>query len=158
LRRSLRRLKKLAESYSIIYNNYPVDFNRKFEKPLTIVYIDASPFPVPRGAWVRINGLDTNQKIFLLAHCTMLVTNNESEYGALQQAIVDHMDWPEWIQFKMDSQLVVNQIKGIYRVKAANLIELNKVTIELLKKCDATIDWIPRNLNLAGNLLERTKA
>jgi ribonuclease HI len=100
---------------------------------------------------------ETQSKVFMLAHCTMRVTNNEAEYSALQQAAVDYMDWPEWVQFKMDSQLVVNQVKGIYKIEAANLILLNQQTVDLLKKCDATLDWIPREQNLAGKLLERSK-
>lgn len=124
---------------------------------MTIVYVDALPYPVPRGAWIRADGNKIKEVTFRLLDNGGSITNNEAEYAALIQAVTDHIDWPEWVQFKMDSLLVCNQIKGTWVVRADNLKPWNAQAMDLLKKCNATVDWIPRGQNLAGKLLERIK-
>jgi ribonuclease HI len=66
-------------------------------------------------------------------------TNNEAEYMALIEAlywIQSHQ--PEsnisYIDFYSDSQLLVRQIQGIYKVKAVNIKPLYQSAVSLLQK------------------------
>lgn len=46
----------------------------------------------------------------------------------------------------MDSQLVVEQVNGNYRVKSAGLIELHAKATSLLSCIDASLHWVPRSV------------
>lgn len=72
------------------------------------------------GAWAFVitkgNG-EVEEFAGFLPHCT----NNQAEYRALEAACFmlaqkPHMDLPDAIRFLSDSQLVVNQINGLWRV------------------------------------------
>ena len=78
-------------------------------------------------------------------------TNNVAEYTALAKAL----EWlvtnnlnSEKVEVKSDSQLVVNQLAGEYKIKAKRIIPLYK-KILLLKKNfrDIEVKWIPREQN-----------
>ena len=54
----------------------------------------------------------------------------------------------EKIEIKSDSQLVVNQLKGDYKVKAKRIIPLYRhVSLLKAKFPDIEIDWVPREKN-----------
>ncbi|HYT17353.1 MAG TPA: ribonuclease HI family protein [Thermoplasmata archaeon] len=57
-----------------------------------------------------------------------------------------------------DSQLVIRQMKGRYRVKADHLRALNSEAKSLAAQLDVTFQEIPRSRNKAGFLLEREGA
>lgn len=72
-------------------------------------------------------------------------TNNEAEYKAL---IIGLM-WANSREFDMikihsDSQLMVNQLKGYYKVKAPNIIPLYRKVMDLLKHSKWDIRHHPR--------------
>ena len=57
-----------------------------------------------------------------------------------------------------DSQLVIRQMKGRYRVKADHLRALHSQADSLAAQLDVTFEEIPRSRNKAGFLLEREGA
>ena len=78
-------------------------------------------------------------------------TNNVAEYTALAKAL-------QWllannfnsnkVEIKSDSQLVVNQLTGDYKVKARRILPLFKHVLFLKTKFqDIQIKWIPRDMN-----------
>jgi ribonuclease HI len=78
-----------------------------------------------------------------------LTTNNQAEYHALIQGL-------EWclrqniptVQVYLDSLLVVNQLKGIFKVKNRDLWSLYESAVELSKKFKKfSITHVPRELN-----------
>jgi len=81
---------------------------------------------------------DPNGKTFL-ARGVFLgeTTNNIAEYRGLIEALkaVKEFD-PEFIQIYSDSQLMVKQLEGLYRVKSENLKGLYKECICLLQNFD----------------------
>jgi len=98
------------------------------------------------SAFIAVVGEGKDQKIIRKrAERIGKATNNEAEYKAL---IIGLM-WARSRDFDMikihsDSQLMVKQLKGYYRVKAPNIKPLyNKVT-ELLKHSKWTIQHHPR--------------
>jgi ribonuclease HI len=62
-------------------------------------------------------------------------TNNEAEYSALLEALTwvrDHQAEFVQVKFYSDSQLLVRQINGKYKVKAANIKPLYQLAISVL--------------------------
>jgi ribonuclease HI len=84
-------------------------------------------------------------------------TNNVAEYTALVKAL-------EWllannlnsgkVEIKSDSQLVVKQLSGEYKVKAKRIISLYKRVLLLKNKFkDVEIAWVPREENKEADRL-----
>ena len=84
-------------------------------------------------------------------------TNNVAEYTALAKAL-------QWllannfnsnkVEIKSDSQLVVNQLTGDYKVKARRILQLFKHVLFLKAKFqDIQIKWIPRDMNREADTL-----
>ncbi len=94
-------------------------------------------------------------------------TNNEAEYYALLKALALAADrWADKttgkvlggvgeILIRSDSQLVVNQVNGEWRVEDSKLIELSEEARDSITKLGAVkLEWVPREENYAGLWLE----
>jgi ribonuclease HI len=53
-----------------------------------------------------------------------------------------------------DSELVIRQMLGKYRVKKPHLVALHAEAMQLSSRLDVEFSWVPRDRNLAGRLLE----
>lgn len=90
-------------------------------------------------------------------------TNNEAEYTAVIRAFERLKDLkkslnPEKVNLFSDSQFLVKQLKGEYKVKAEKIIPLFKKVQEEIKKLDLniTFNWIRREDNkLADSLANK---
>ena len=82
-------------------------------------------------------------------------TNNRAEYLALIEGLRKAADWkPDRLEVFMDSQLVVEQIGGRYRVKNADLQPLHGEALSLLKMFgDFTVTYVPREKNRGADAL-----
>ncbi|HEX7033937.1 MAG TPA: ribonuclease HI [Nitrososphaera sp.] len=84
-------------------------------------------------------------------------TNNVAEYTALARALewlVANNFTSEKILIKSDSQLVVNQMNGTYKIKAKTIIPLYKQAVLLKSKFPALeIIWVPREENKEADRL-----
>jgi ribonuclease HI len=77
-------------------------------------------------------------------------TNNVAEYTGIIKALewLLEKNYNQKIIIKGDSQLVINQIKGKYKVRAVKMIPLYQKVKSLLSKfTDIKIEWIPRDKN-----------
>jgi len=88
-------------------------------------------------------------------------TNNQAEYRAIIAALEKAIALgTEQVDMRSDSELVVRQINGVYRVKNAALKPLYRRVKQLQNQLnDFTITHIPRRLNkeadrLAGQALQ----
>lgn len=84
-------------------------------------------------------------------------TNNVAEYTALAKALqwllANNLGSTKVI-IKSDSQLIVNQLAGDYKVKAKRIISLYKQVLILRSKFqDIQIEWIPREKNREADRL-----
>ncbi|MDR2884365.1 MAG: ribonuclease HI family protein [Deferribacteraceae bacterium] len=81
-------------------------------------------------------------------------SNNVAEYTALLEAAkyVRTLD-PEYVEFKLDSELVVKQIAGVYKVKAEHLIPLYQELKAVLKGIKCKCMHIPREQNKVADKL-----
>ena len=93
-------------------------------------------------------------------------TNNEAEYHALLQLL--SLLSAQWagndgkipsqlgqVRIRSDSDLLVNQVNGEYRVKEERLKTLRGEARELIDKLGSiALEWVPREQNYAGLWLE----
>ena len=83
-------------------------------------------------------------------------TNNELEYLALLYALGYIRDKykSKQVTIYSDSQLIVNQMNGKWRVTTPNLIELHEKCSRMITN-KIKLKWISRKFNLAGHVLEK---
>lgn len=78
-------------------------------------------------------------------------TNNENEYRAMILALGKAQDGDYLFA---DSQLVVNQLTKNWKVKKPHLYPLFCKAKELLNNKKIIIEWVSRDFNRAGHILE----
>ena len=78
-----------------------------------------------------------------------ITTNNQAEYKSLLFALKDAVELKSKIVFVyMDSLLVINQMKNIYKIKNKDLIPIHSEITGLLKYFQkVTFTHVPRELN-----------
>jgi|APCry1669192319_1035405.scaffolds.fasta_scaffold00352_16 ribonuclease HI len=78
-----------------------------------------------------------------------ITTNNQAEYTALKLAVENAVSLgAREVEVYMDSLLVINQLKGIFKVKNRDLWPLNQSIKETCKKFrKVTFQHVPRELN-----------
>ncbi|MFL6482288.1 MAG: ribonuclease HI [Nitrososphaera sp.] len=84
-------------------------------------------------------------------------TNNVAEYTALTKALqwllANKLD-SDKVEINTDSQLIVNQLAGDYKVKAKRILALYREVLPLKSKFqDIQIRWIPRQNNQEADML-----
>lgn len=83
------------------------------------------------------------------------VTNNQAEYLALIRALeMIRERGLKDARIYCDSELLVKQFKGEYRVRNPNIKPYYRKAKELAAGLRLRLTWIPRERNLAGKLLE----
>jgi len=84
------------------------------------------------------------------------LTNNQAEWLALFTCLL-HAPVNSRIQIFSDSQLVVNQFNGRYKVKDEDLKRIASWCRIVMKtrNLEVELKWIPRKENLFGKILER---
>ena len=119
------------------------------------VYTDGASRGNPGKSGAGVLILDENKrKTASLNKYLGISTNNEAEYKALIIALEFLSGMPNAadisdILFLLDSQLLVNQMNGVYSVKSANIFPLYNKAQKLLKDIKAA-------LKLKGSLLKVT--
>ena len=78
-----------------------------------------------------------------------ITTNNQAEYTALKLAIEEAIKLgAREIDVFMDSLLVINQMKGVFKVKNRDLWPIHDAIKTLVKKLEkVTFQHVPRELN-----------
>jgi probable phosphoglycerate mutase len=84
-------------------------------------------------------------------------TNNDAEYRGVLLALHDLREYPdaEMAIFRSDSQLIVNQIAGVWKCRHPNMRAYLKEILQLISDSLITIsfEWIPREENKAADWL-----
>lgn len=114
--------------------------------------------PGPAGAGYIIYDQDGNavhSEAIPLGH----TTNNVAEYTALLEAAryIKRLN-PSQVDFLLDSELVVKQVAGIYKVKAEHLKAIFDELIVILASLNATCKHIPREQNKEADKLANAGA
>jgi ribonuclease HI/probable phosphoglycerate mutase len=82
-------------------------------------------------------------------------TNNQAEYRAIVAALEKALSiGARQVVLKSDSELVVKQINGLYKIKNAALRPLYQEAVRLIGSLDSfSISYIPRSQNAAADAL-----
>jgi ribonuclease HI len=134
-------------------------------QPEFIIYVDGASRGNPGDASYGFAILDSNSNvIYQEGKYIGQTTNNVAEYTALVRALqyaIDHKI-PS-VEIRADSQLLVRQLLGQYKVKSENLEELHRACRALLQQFKwYELNHIPREQNkladkLANQALDERK-
>lgn len=126
------------------------------------IYIDGSCLANGKKtaiAGIGIVGYSNGIRIFTYSKLdTDLKTNNEAEYAALVDALsLIDLDIKEDVDITIysDSKLIVNQMKGLWKISKKELKELHDIAKRYIKRANNPIQlvWIPRTRNTEANAL-----
>lgn len=125
-------------------------------RPRVVVEADGgsrgNPGPAAYGALVR--DAETGEVLAEAAVAIGRATNNVAEYSGLIAGLrlaAEHAPGAQ-VEARMDSQLVVEQMKGTWRVKHAGLQPLHAEAREVAPP-GTTYTWVPRAQNAAADAL-----
>ena len=128
------------------------------------VFVDgaAAGNPGPAGIGVVIT-TEEGEPLIQCAEPIGQTTNNVAEYRALLRALDLLQEWEPRITevtIHSDSQLLVRQLSGAYRVEAAHLVPLWEAVQQRLQKLGAAvrIEHVPRERNREADRLARLAA
>jgi ribonuclease HI len=105
-----------------------------------------NPGPSGAGVWLTKDGQDVVRKGYFLGK----VTNNQAEYTALLIGIFfahKKMGEGDKIIISSDSQLIIRQLQGVYRVKTAHIVPLYQQAITWLTGLKYTLRHVMRDKN-----------
>lgn len=110
--------------------------------------------PGPAGLGVVI---EDDQGMRLAGRCRYIgiATNNKAEYLALIEGLRAASEWkPDRLEVFLDSQLVVEQVNGRWKIKHADLQPLAREVQGLLKAFPSvTVSHVPREKNKGADAL-----
>ncbi len=82
------------------------------------------------------------------------MTNNQAEYHALIEGLKTVREWkPDRLEIYLDSKLVVEQIKGQFKIKEPELQKLHGQAMRLLEGLEYEIKYVPREENRVADHL-----
>lgn len=131
-----------------------------------ILYTDGAARGNPGPAAIGVVIADSRGRIVReLGEAIGVTTNNEAEYRALLRGLELARELSEkLIEIRSDSELLTQQLRGIYRVRAANLKPLHDEARRALARLGpVAIKHIPRRQNaradrLANQALDRSRS
>ncbi len=110
--------------------------------------------PGPAGLGLVIED-ESGQRLWGGCRYIGTATNNTAEYLALIEGLKKVGEWaPERLEIYLDSQLVVEQLNGRYRIKKPELQALALTARSLLERFPATsLAYVPRERNKGADAL-----
>lgn len=117
---------------------------------MKIIQFDGGAIPNPGAMGIGVVLMDDNRIIKELSKkLDGIGTNNEAEYSALIEGLKQAIEF-EWknICIQGDSKLVINQVKGMWKINKPDLVVLNNTVQKLLNNFNSIeIKWIKREQN-----------
>ena len=104
------------------------------------------------GVWLTKDAIDVVSKGFFLGKAT----NNQAEYAALLLGIffaIKGMQKGDKLVIYSDSQLIVRQLIGRYRVKAPHIIPLYQQAVSWLSDINYSVKHVLRDKNTVADRL-----
>jgi ribonuclease HI len=119
-----------------------------------VLYFDAAVEPTNPGGWMSMAWVALAADGSEVAHDAVCVppdpanTNNAAEYRAL----IAGLSWLKeqghaGIHVRGDSQLVIYQLTGRYRVNSSALRLLHQEALGLVRELGVTLAWVRREIN-----------
>jgi len=124
-----------------------------------VIFTDGAADPNPGPAAIGVIIKDEQGKLIArISQCIGTTTNNQAEYKAIIAALEKAIKLgATHVEVNSDSELVVRQLSGIYRVKKAALKPLYQKVKQLQGLLEGfTITHIPRQQNIEADNLANT--
>lgn len=124
-----------------------------------VLYCDGgargNPGPAAIGAVVLDPATEPPLRLATVSERIGVATNNVAEYRALVAGLEAAVDFPaRRVSVRADSQLLVRQLQGAYRVKQPHLRPLYERARELLGRYDEVeLEHVPRESNTLADAL-----
>ena len=112
------------------------------------MFCDGASRGNPGSAAIGVSIIKESKEIATISKSIGEKTNNQAEYMALIEGLKKINELQEEVMICLDSQLIVKQILGEYKVKSPLVKPLYKQAKELLETIHLKdILWIPREQN-----------
>ncbi|XP_041003985.1 uncharacterized protein Mb2253c-like [Juglans microcarpa x Juglans regia] len=139
---------RAPSDFIVKFTDFPEEVaNAPIGKPWQ-VFVGGSSCRTKGGVGVHIIG-DSRHEHHYMVKLTAKTTNNEAKYEALVAglSIAEALGVTE-VKVKVDSQVVVNQVLGVYKMKSKNLKKYLQLAWEKRDQfCHFSIEQIPRESN-----------
>ena len=119
-----------------------------------VIHTDGASRGNPGPASIGVVIADEDGRVLLeLGEALRPTTNNVAEYTAVIRALERAAELgARRVRAMMDSQLVVRQLNGNYRVKHPDMIPLYRRVLELIQRFDSvTFEHVPREENVEAD-------
>ncbi len=119
-----------------------------------ILFFDGSSRGNPGNAGIGVVIVREDKKVKKLSKSIGTATNNQAEYIALIEGLkLAKKLGINKLKVKGDSELIIKQVKGEYKVSDKKLKKLYEKVKEIEKDFEKIVyEWIPREKNLADKL------
>jgi len=140
-----------------LLRSYPVYFLKDtLNENKVIIHTDGAARGNPGPAAIGIIIKDENGKLIArISRCIGTTTNNQAEYQAIITALEKAISLSvKHVVLKSDSELVIKQINGQYKIKNMALRPLYQRVVHLIGSLESfSISYIPREQNAAADAL-----
>lgn len=121
------------------------------------IFTDGGSKGNPGPSSIGVVGFLDGRKIIEIGKSIGIATNNDAEYRALIEALENTKDIKgvSKIEFYSDSRLMVNQVKGLFKVKNGKIKEymLKIRSLEQEINLPITYHYVPREQNQEADTL-----
>ena len=119
------------------------------------IFSDGAAKGNPGPASIGASLVDAGEEIASISEEIGVATNNVAEYKALEAALIKALELGyKNIEVNADSELMIKQLKGEYKVKNQDLKVIYNSITTLLSKFEAkSLNHIPRNQNKRADQL-----
>lgn len=152
-------LQPVALSPEVVKQSITVDIAKNATFDRIIAYSDGGSRGNPGPSAAGYVLMDTNETIIFESGSYLgITTNNIAEYQAVYLALQKALELGvNYVDFRLDSLMVVSQMNGIYKVKNHELIPINHRINELVERFEqVTFSHIYREYNqLADGVVNR---
>jgi len=132
------------------------DVKNTEELPYVCIYSDGGSRGNPGPSAAAFVIMDIQQGVLDQGGTYLgITTNNQAEYHGVQLGLERALELGiRTLEFRIDSLLVVNQLKGIYKIKNRELWPINERIRTLIDKFDKVVfTHVPRERNQQADLL-----
>jgi len=152
-------LLKITQNSPEYISESVIDVNNASDRQHLIIYSDGgsrgNPGPSASGFVI----MDQNENVIHEGGVYLgITTNNQAEYHGVRLGLEKALELgARTIDFRIDSLLVVNQMKGVYKIKNRDLWPINERIRELIGKFDkVTFTHVRREFNqLADGMVNK---
>lgn len=123
---------------------------------MLIIHTDGACFGNPGPMGIGVALYKNRRQVKTLSEYIGKGTNNIAEYTAVLRALEAAKEMGECeVEIRSDSELLIMQMNGKYKVKAPHLKQLKRKIDSLGKEMQVKFRWVPREQNEAADLLSK---